>query len=274
MREQFNEEIELMGNRMSCLQSKNLQMRYINDYRAWIEYKPDALYDVSVYQILEKSVRYPKITGLLCYIPGPTGSPWEGARIPMTLRYNDTDAYRRQPKCKMPAGLFHTNVYPSGTVCVHTLNEEESWSPEITFPEIIFSVQQWLSHPYFQSPSNSTSYNMYAKYGIDVYNKRVKEEAKKYFNLTGHHPKVKEMIHQDKERVPEEDIAEIARKIGIQRGNAEKPIPKPSPPEFKVGKRPYNDCTCSCCAWGQTFWDEKRKKRYLSIRMLVIILSS
>ena len=35
------------------------------------------------------------------------------------------------------------------------------------------------------------------------------------------------------------------------------PVPRPSVPEAKGG------CGCSCCAWGATFWNNKREMRFL-----------
>ena len=33
----------------------------------------------------------------------------------------------KPPKCKFVPPLFHPNVYPSGTICLSILNEEEGW---------------------------------------------------------------------------------------------------------------------------------------------------
>jgi len=30
-------------------------------------------------------------------------------------------------QCKFPAGFFHPNIYPSGTVCLSILNEVRGW---------------------------------------------------------------------------------------------------------------------------------------------------
>ena len=32
--------------------------------------------------------------------------------------------------------LFHPNVYPSGTVCLSILNEDEDWKPSLTIPQV------------------------------------------------------------------------------------------------------------------------------------------
>jgi ubiquitin-protein ligase len=38
----------------------------------------------------------------------------------------------KPPKCKFVPPLFHPNVYPSGTICLSILNEDEGWKPAIT----------------------------------------------------------------------------------------------------------------------------------------------
>lgn len=38
----------------------------------------------------------------------------------------------KPPKCQFKPVLPHPNVYPSGTVCLSILNEEEDWKSSIT----------------------------------------------------------------------------------------------------------------------------------------------
>lgn len=51
--ESYNKNIKSMESRISNLEAQELQMKYVHDCRAWMEYKPDALYDVEIYQIRE-----------------------------------------------------------------------------------------------------------------------------------------------------------------------------------------------------------------------------
>lgn len=37
---------------------------------------------------------------------------------------------------KFTPPLFHPNVYPSGTVCLSILNEDEGWKPAITVKQV------------------------------------------------------------------------------------------------------------------------------------------
>lgn len=38
---------------------------------------------------------------------------------------------------KFDPPLFHPNVYPSGTVCLSILNEDEGWKPAITIKQVL-----------------------------------------------------------------------------------------------------------------------------------------
>lgn len=59
--------------------------------------------------------------------------------------------------------LFHPNVYPSGTVCLSILNEEEGWKPAITIKQILLGVQDLLDDPNPDSPAQADAYNLFRK---------------------------------------------------------------------------------------------------------------
>ena len=59
--------------------------------------------------------------------------------------------------------LFHPNVYPSGTVCLSILNEEEHWKPAITIKQILLGVQDLLNDPNPDSPAQADAYNLFKK---------------------------------------------------------------------------------------------------------------
>ena len=62
-----------------------------------------------------------------CKIPGKKGTDWEGGNFQLILHFTD-DYPAKPPKCVFDPPLFHPNVYPSGTVCLDILNEEEAVS--------------------------------------------------------------------------------------------------------------------------------------------------
>jgi len=230
-----------------------IKSRYIHDCRNWIENKPDALSDFSVYSMGIKHHEY----GLLCYIPGPQGSAWEGARIPMRLTYNN-GGVDKPPTCKFPGGFFHMNVHPSGTICVNTINEEEGWTPEMTLPEILFTVQQLLCHPNPNSPAQITAYNVFFYGGADEYHRRTKEEADKYANYTGHHTDVAKLASNV-------DDMEIGKKAEMcSKKRKDRVLPADQRTQAHIFKSDANgNCECSCCALGQNFWDSEKKMRFI-----------
>jgi ubiquitin-conjugating enzyme E2 I len=80
---------------------------------------------------------------------------------------------------KFTPPLFHPNVYPSGTVCLSILNEEEGWRPGINIRQILTGIQDLLDEPNPDSPAQSEAFNLYVK-DRPKYKRRVQEEARKY----------------------------------------------------------------------------------------------
>ncbi len=66
-----------------------------------------------------------------CKIPGKKESPWEGGIYKVIIEFTE-DYPNKPPKCKFTPVLFHPNIYPSGTVCLSILNEDEDWRPSLT----------------------------------------------------------------------------------------------------------------------------------------------
>lgn len=73
--------------------------------------------------------------------------------------------------------LFHPNVYPSGTVCLSILNEEEGWKPAITIKQILLGIQDLLNDPNPDSPAQADAYNLF-KRDRQAYEKKVKSIVK------------------------------------------------------------------------------------------------
>lgn len=113
-----------------------------------------------------------------CYIPGKDGTIWAGGFYPLSMEFTD-DYPAKPPKCKFPAGFFHPNIYPSGTVCLSILNEDEQWRPSITVKQILLGVQELLDAPNDKSPAQSDGYVIFTS-RLEEYKKRVQEQALKY----------------------------------------------------------------------------------------------
>jgi hypothetical protein len=81
------------------------------------------------------------------------------------------------PKCVFKPVLPHPNIYPSGTVCLSILNEEEDWKPHITVKQILLGVQKLLKdEPNIDSPAQQEPLTMY-KSNREEYIKKVKAFA-------------------------------------------------------------------------------------------------
>ncbi|KAF0555600.1 SUMO-conjugating enzyme ubc9 [Gigaspora margarita] len=94
----------------------------------------------------------------------------------MTMTFPE-DYPSKPPKCKFVPALFHPNVYPSGTVCLSILNEEEGWKPAITIKQILLGVQNLLDEPNPDSPAQSDAYMLFKKDRV-AYDKRIRQQAK------------------------------------------------------------------------------------------------
>ena len=59
---------------------------------------------------------------------------WEGGRFKLTMEFSE-DYPTKPPKCKFTPVIFHPNIYPSGTVCLSILAEDQGWKPSITIKQ-------------------------------------------------------------------------------------------------------------------------------------------
>ncbi|TPX12249.1 uncharacterized protein E0L32_007135 [Thyridium curvatum] len=99
-----------------------------------------------------------------CGIPGKEKTIWEGGLFKLTMVF---------PDGKFVPPLFHPNVYPSGTVCLSILNEDEAWKPAITIKQILLGVQDLLNDPNPESPAQAEAYNLFKKDKAE-YEKRIR----------------------------------------------------------------------------------------------------
>lgn len=111
-------------------------------------------------------------------IPGRSGTLWEAATFPITIHFPE-EYPSKPPKVKFPAGFYHPNVYPSGTVCLSILNEEQDWRPAITLKQIVMGVQELLDAPNPDSPAQEPAWKAFSK-DRATYEKKVREQAKRY----------------------------------------------------------------------------------------------
>lgn len=113
-------------------------------------------------------------------IPGKKGTDWEGGVFKVRMEFSD-EYPSRPPKCKFVPPLFHPNVYPSGTICLSILNEEEGWRPAITIKQVLTGIQDLLDEPNPDSPAQSEAFNLFTQNKTE-YSRRIKAEARKNAN--------------------------------------------------------------------------------------------
>ncbi|CAO3589076.1 unnamed protein product [Absidia cylindrospora] len=110
-----------------------------------------------------------------CGIPGKENTPWQNAVYKLTIIFPE-EYPSKPPKCKFTPPLFHPNVYPSGTVCLSILNEDEGWKPAITLKQILTGIQDLLNDPNPESPAQSDAYVLFKK-DLREYERRVLAQA-------------------------------------------------------------------------------------------------
>jgi len=110
-----------------------------------------------------------------CGIPGKVGTNWESGVFNLVMEFSD-DYPAKPPKCRFVPPLFHPNVYPSGTVCLSILNEEEDWKPSITIKQIVIGIQELLDNPNPNSPAQADAYHLYVQ-NRNEYSKRIRKQA-------------------------------------------------------------------------------------------------
>ncbi|EZG83061.1 putative ubiquitin conjugating enzyme [Gregarina niphandrodes] len=111
----------------------------------------------------------------VCKIPGKKGGYWEGGEYTLLMDFSE-DYPSKPPKCRFTPVLFHPNIYPSGTVCLSILSEDEDWKPSITIKQVLLGIQDLLDHPNINSPAQSEPYTLYQQ-NRQEYIKRVKAQA-------------------------------------------------------------------------------------------------
>ncbi|KAH7357869.1 SUMO-conjugating enzyme ubc9 [Plectosphaerella cucumerina] len=111
-----------------------------------------------------------------CGIPGKEKTIWEGGLFKLNIIFPD-EYPTKPPKCKFTPPLFHPNVYPSGTVCLSILNEEEAWKPAINVKQILVGIQELLNTPNPDSPAQAEAYSLFKK-DKGEYEKRIRRVVK------------------------------------------------------------------------------------------------
>jgi ubiquitin-conjugating enzyme E2 I len=109
---------------------------------------------------------------------GKAGTPWEGGTYRLTITFPQ-EYPQKPPKCVFTPPLFHPNIYPSGTVCLSIVNEDQDWKPSITLKQILLGIQALLNEPNPNSPAQAEAYQIFQKDKVG-YEKRVRAQARQF----------------------------------------------------------------------------------------------
>ncbi|RPA81797.1 ubiquitin-conjugating enzyme [Ascobolus immersus RN42] len=121
-----------------------------------------------------------------CVVPGKEKTAWEGAILKVEISFPEV-SYKAPKMCfpiicwillsssgRFVPPLFHPNVYPSGTICLSILNEDEAWKPAITVKQILLGIQDLLDEPNADSPAQAEAYNLF-KRDREAYDRRIRQ---------------------------------------------------------------------------------------------------
>mmetsp|Transcript_16586 Transcript_16586/g.28452 ORF Transcript_16586/g.28452 Transcript_16586/m.28452 type:complete len:168 (+) Transcript_16586:284-787(+) len=124
-----------------------------------------------------------------CVVPGKADTYMEGGKYPVELTF-PADFPSVPPRVKFPPGFLHCNVFDTGDVCLSILKTEmpahqrhekvDTWMPSISVRQILFSLQELLSNPNFNSYASPVAYNLYRSKGLAGYEKAMRDQVSKY----------------------------------------------------------------------------------------------
>lgn len=120
-----------------------------------------------------------------CLIPGKAeNSLWSGGYYPLLLEF-PKDYPSRPPHASFVPPIPHMNVFPTGTVCLSILHENEpgGWKPSITIRQILLGIQGLLDTPNPESPAHETYYRNYMV-KREKYDQDIRDWARKYTSNT------------------------------------------------------------------------------------------
>lgn len=218
----------------------NIHMYLSTFCRHWMACQPDVLQEFVVY----RPTRLP-ITMLLCGIPGPNNSHWEGGLFPVVIQWSDM---KQPPRCFFPMQFHHVNCYDSGLCGNAYFREDEAWHPELSVPEILFLLQQFLGHPDKFNPCQLDAYRCFMLRKLDY-------DAKARAAVT--------IYPSDGSFLTRATMSNFVLDVGgpqdwklVHDNHTNSSADVPSSRD--------GDCDCSCCNLTKSYrWDKSRTMRYL-----------
>ncbi|ELP92783.1 SUMO-conjugating enzyme UBC9, putative [Entamoeba invadens IP1] len=121
--------------------------RIVEEQRAWRKDHPPGF--------IARPVREggkPDLFRWECLVPGAKDTIWEGGYYPVKMNFSP-EYPAAPPRCYLPEGFFHPNVFPNGQICLSILNESYDWKPTISIKQILVGIQDLLDNPNKESPA-------------------------------------------------------------------------------------------------------------------------
>ncbi|KAL3788691.1 hypothetical protein HJC23_001890 [Cyclotella cryptica] len=231
-----------------AIQAMFVHQHILDFCRSWVKHKPDALFDFVIYR--PKLHKFPEIKKIMCGIPGPKRTDWEGGVYPVILEWSDVNL---PPDCKFPKAFHHANVCPnSGSVYLSTLSDD--WHPEITIHEILFDLQQLLAHPNHKDhTSNNAMYQYKTRIQASMYAPNSILDTAIEIEGFGD-PSFWQLV--DGEAL----TTGGRRQHSLQRARPDEPKFNEF---FSLNARRVCQSKCSCCSYGLSLLDKRREMRFL-----------
>ena len=115
-----------------------------------------------------------------CLIPGKPNTLWAGGYYPVTIQFKENYP-AVAPIAKFVPPVPHVNVFPSGTICLSILHDNEpgGWKPSITLRQILLGIQNLLDSPNPESPAHEVHYHLYMQ-NRKQYEQNIRDHAKKF----------------------------------------------------------------------------------------------
>jgi ubiquitin-conjugating enzyme E2 I len=117
-----------------------------------------------------------------CLIPGRPDTAWANGFFPLRLDFPQTYP-SAPPVAKFAPPVPHVNVFPSGTVCLSILHDNEGWKPSMNLRQILVGVQELLTNPNPESPAHEQHFHNFMT-NKPVYEANIRKHAAYFTNPT------------------------------------------------------------------------------------------
>jgi len=119
------------------------------------------------------------ITQWSAIIEGPEATPYAGGRFVIDLSF-PIDYPFSPPRASFRTPIFHPNIAASGPICLDLLKRGSgAWSPLITVPDLLRSIQSLLNDPNPDDPLNVEAADLLSK-NLERFRARASDQTKRF----------------------------------------------------------------------------------------------